>query len=110
MNLSLNLIAIKTLIRKELAADAEKFGDERRSQIVERPPAEAMDEADRVWAALAGVGIDEHHLAFIPAGSAQDDLAQIGKAHRQLISDAVDHHGGIRAPGNSCDPAGEGQA
>lgn len=37
---------MKTLIRKELAADAEKYGDERRSPIVAREAAEAMDEAD----------------------------------------------------------------
>ena len=37
---------MKTLIRKELAADAEKFGDERRSPIVTRDAAEAMDEAE----------------------------------------------------------------
>ena len=37
---------MKTLIRKELAADAEKFGDERRSPIVMRDAAEAMDEAE----------------------------------------------------------------
>ena len=37
---------MKTLIRKELAADAEKFGDERRSPIVSRDAAEAMDESE----------------------------------------------------------------
>ncbi len=37
---------MKTLIKKELAADAQKFGDERRSPIVARPPAEAMDETE----------------------------------------------------------------
>jgi topoisomerase-4 subunit A len=35
---------LKTLIRKELMADAEKFGDERRSRLVERAPAQALDE------------------------------------------------------------------
>ena len=35
---------MKTLIRKELTADAEKYGDERRSPIVARDAAEAMDE------------------------------------------------------------------
>ncbi|RMG34942.1 MAG: DNA topoisomerase IV subunit A [Gammaproteobacteria bacterium] len=35
---------MKTLIKKELAADAQKFGDDRRSALVQRPPAEAMDE------------------------------------------------------------------
>lgn len=39
---------MKTLIRKEIAADAEKFGDERRSTIVEREAARAMDEAQLV--------------------------------------------------------------
>ena len=37
---------MKTLIRKELLADAEKYGDERRSPIVERAAAEAMDETE----------------------------------------------------------------
>jgi len=35
---------LKTLIRKELMADAEKFGDARRSLLVERAPAQALDE------------------------------------------------------------------
>lgn len=35
---------LKTLIRKEIVADAEKYGDERRSPIVERSAAQAMDE------------------------------------------------------------------
>ena len=37
---------LKTLIRKELTADAEKFGDDRRSVLVERHAAKAMDETD----------------------------------------------------------------
>ncbi len=37
---------MKTLIRKELTADAEKYGDDRRSPIVERETAVAMDEAE----------------------------------------------------------------
>ena len=35
---------LKTLIKKELQADADQFGDVRRSMIVERAPAEAMDD------------------------------------------------------------------
>ena len=35
---------LKTLIKKEIRADAEKYGDERRSLLVERAPAQAMDE------------------------------------------------------------------
>lgn len=37
---------MKTLVKKELADDAEKYGDERRSPIVDRDAAEAMDEAE----------------------------------------------------------------
>lgn len=36
---------LKTLIRKEISADAETYGDERRSPIVERGAAKAMDES-----------------------------------------------------------------
>ena len=36
---------LKTLIRKEILADAETYGDARRSPIVERPPARALDES-----------------------------------------------------------------
>ena len=35
---------LKTLIRKEINADAEKYGDARRSRLVERAAAQAMDE------------------------------------------------------------------
>jgi len=35
---------MKTLIRKEISQDAEKYGDERRSVIIERDAAQAMDE------------------------------------------------------------------
>ena len=37
---------MKTLIRKEILADAEEYGDERRSQIVVRDVAEALRETD----------------------------------------------------------------
>ena len=35
---------LKTLIRNEIRADSEKFGDERRSKLVEREQAQVMDE------------------------------------------------------------------
>jgi len=37
---------MKTLIKKELKADAEEFGDERRSRLIERDAAVAIDETD----------------------------------------------------------------
>lgn len=39
---------LKTLIRKELLADAETHGDERRSMMVERAQAQVMSETDRL--------------------------------------------------------------
>jgi topoisomerase-4 subunit A len=39
---------LKTLIKKELLADAEQFGDERRSRLVERGAAQALREQDLV--------------------------------------------------------------
>lgn len=39
---------LKTLVKKELIADAETFGDDRRSPIVERAEAKAFSEADLV--------------------------------------------------------------
>jgi topoisomerase-4 subunit A len=35
---------LKTLIRKEIQEDAERYGDDRRSRLVERKPAQALDE------------------------------------------------------------------
>ena len=39
---------LKTLIKKELLADAEAYGDERRTEIIERDVARAMDETELV--------------------------------------------------------------
>lgn len=36
---------LKTLIRKEIQEDAKKYGDDRRSRLVARRPAQALDEA-----------------------------------------------------------------
>jgi topoisomerase-4 subunit A len=38
--------ALKSLIREELLADVEKYGDDRRSPIVSRAPAQALSEED----------------------------------------------------------------
>ncbi len=39
---------LKTLIKKELKADAEEFGDDRKSPIVTRDAAQAIDESDLI--------------------------------------------------------------
>jgi topoisomerase-4 subunit A len=69
---------LKTLLRKELQADAETYGDDRRSQIIERGPPEAFDEteltpsepvtailSERGWVRLAkGHDIDPETLSY----------------------------------------------
>ena len=39
---------MKTLVKKELTADAKEFGDDRMSPIVDRPVAQAMKEEERI--------------------------------------------------------------
>lgn len=69
---------LKKLVREEISADADKFGDARRCQIVRRDAARAMDEAELVpsepltailsqrgWARAAkGYEIDPRSLTF----------------------------------------------
>ena len=69
---------LKTLVRNEIQEDAEKYGDDRRSRLVEREAAQAMDEtalissesvtvilSERGWARAAkGHEVDAASLAF----------------------------------------------
>ncbi len=69
---------LKTLLKKEILADAEEYGDKRRTLIVEREAAQAMDESqliasepvmvvlsERGWARAAkGHEIDPHALNY----------------------------------------------
>ena len=50
---------LKTLIRKELLADAEKYGDPRRSPLVERSAAQALDETALISAEPVTVILSE---------------------------------------------------
>src|SRR5699024_3476406 len=50
---------MKRLIAKELEQDAEQYGDERRSPLVERAEAKALDEADLIGADPVTVVLSE---------------------------------------------------
>lgn len=50
---------MKTLVRKELQADAEEYGDNRRSPLVEREAAAAMDESELTPSEPATVVLSE---------------------------------------------------
>jgi topoisomerase-4 subunit A len=88
---------LKTLIKKELRADAEKFGDERRSQLVEREAAKELDETALIpseavtvvlskngWVRVAkGHEIDPAEMSY----KAGDDflMAARGRSNEQVI-------------------------
>ena len=88
---------LKTMIRKEIEADAEKYGDDRRSPIVERDAAQAMDESTLIssdpitvvlsakgWA-RAGKGheIDAQKLNYKSGDSFQ--AAAIGRSNQMAV-------------------------
>jgi topoisomerase-4 subunit A len=88
---------LNKLVRAELRADAEQFGDERRSSLVERDAARALDEtelmpsepvtivlSERGWARAAkGHGVDAAGLNY-KAGDALLAAAE-GRSNQQAI-------------------------
>lgn len=88
---------MKTLIRKEILADAEKYGDDRRSPLIERQEAKALSERDltpaeavtvvlskKGWVRAAkGHDVDGINLAY---KSGDSYLAQAqGKSNQQVV-------------------------
>lgn len=88
---------MKTLIRKEILADAEKYGDDRRSPLIERQEAKALSERDltpaepvtvvlskKGWVRAAkGHDVDGTNLAY---KSGDSYLAQAqGKSNQQVV-------------------------
>ena len=59
---------MKTLIRKELLADAEQYGNERRSPLVERSEAKALSERDLVPSEMVTVVLSEKGWARCAKG------------------------------------------
>ncbi len=61
---------LKTMIKKELTSDAEEYGDDRRSPIVERSSAQALNETELVGAEAITVVLSEK--GWIRAGKGHD--------------------------------------
>ncbi|MGD2172129.1 MAG: DNA topoisomerase IV subunit A [Gammaproteobacteria bacterium] len=88
---------IKTLIKKEIQQDAETYGDDRRSPIVIREAARALDETDLVpsealtvvlsskgWVRAAkGYDVDARSLSY-KSGDGFQDMAQ-GKSNQSVV-------------------------
>jgi topoisomerase-4 subunit A len=88
---------LRTLIKKEIAADTEKFGDDRRSRLVERAAAQALDEtvliasepvtivlSEKGWVRAAkGHEIDAETLSYRSGDSFL--AAALGRSNQQVV-------------------------
>ena len=66
---------LKTLIKKEILEDAENYGDERRTEIVEREAAQALDETQLVASEPVTVVLSKRGWARAAKGHDVDALA-----------------------------------
>jgi topoisomerase-4 subunit A len=95
---------LKTLIKKEILADAEKYGDERRSQLIESAPAaQALDETALVpsepvtivlskngWVRVAkGHEIDPHDMNY----KSGDGFASCARGRSNQLAVFLDSNG-----------------
>ncbi len=71
---------LKTLIKKELRADAEKFGDDRRSRLVEREAAQALDETALIPSEAVTVVLSTNGWVRVAKGHDIDPAAMNYKA------------------------------
>jgi topoisomerase IV subunit A len=65
---------LKTLIKKEILADAEAYGDDRRTAIVEREAAQALDETQLVSSEPVTVVLSQRGFARAAKGHEVDPL------------------------------------
>ena len=79
---------LKTLIKKEILADAEKYGDDRRSPIVERGEAKALSEKELVPAESVTVVLSEKGWARCAKGHDIDAEGLSYKAGDGYLSSA----------------------
>ena len=80
---------LKTLIRKELQEDAEKYGDERRSPLVERSAARALDETALISAEPITVILSEKGWVRAARGHEVDAAALSYKAGDSPLASAA---------------------
>ena len=79
---------LKTLIKKEILADAEKYGDDRRSPIIERGEAKALSEKELVPAESVTVVLSEKGWARCAKGHDIDAEGLSYKAGDAYLSSA----------------------
>ncbi len=110
---------LKKLVRDEIIADAENYGDERRSPIVSRPPAEAMEEkalvptepvsvvlSERGWVRAAkGHDIDPRKLSY----KSGDGFRAIARGRSNQTTVVIDSTGRTYAIATHTLPSARGQ-
>ena len=79
---------LKTLIKKEILADAEKYGDERRSPIVERSESKALSEKELVPSEAVTVVLSEKGWARCAKGHDVDVVGLSYKAGDAYLDSA----------------------
>lgn len=79
---------LKTLVKKEILADAEKYGDERRSPLIEREEAKALTEKQLVPSEPITVVVSEKGWARCAKGHDVDVEGLSYKAGDQYLSSA----------------------
>ncbi len=71
---------LKTLIKKEILSDAETYGDDRRTEIVEREAAQALDETQLVASEPVTVILSQRGFARAAKGHEVDPLSMSYKS------------------------------
>ncbi|MEO1595464.1 MAG: DNA topoisomerase IV subunit A [Pseudomonadota bacterium] len=79
---------LKTLMKKEIAADAEEYGDERRTRLVEREPGKALDETALVASEPVTVVLSQRGWARTAKGHDIDPRALSYKSGDDYLSSA----------------------
>lgn len=79
---------LKTLIRKELIADAETYGDDRRSPIVARDAAQALDETSLISAESVTVVLSKNGWVRAAKGHEMDPRSLNYKSGDQFLAAA----------------------
>ncbi|MBN2865178.1 MAG: DNA topoisomerase IV subunit A [Thiotrichales bacterium] len=80
---------LKTLVKKELLADAEEYGDDRKSPLIETRAAQAMNEQDLLPSEAVTVVLSENGWVRAAKGHDIDGLALGYKSGDAFLSQAV---------------------
>ena len=110
---------MKTLIKKEIQEDARKYGDERRSQLADRAPAQALDETALIpseavtvvlsrngWVRVAkGHEIDPTEMSY----KSGDDFAMAARGRSNQLTVFIDSTGKTYALPTHSLPSARGQ-